>query len=537
MNPESYLRHVDGLRAVAVLSVLAYHLRVPHAGGGYVGVDVFFVISGYLITRLIVNELRRTGDFSFRRFYLRRIRRLFPALFTTLTLTTCAAYLLYSPQYFQNYGKELIATTLSFSNILFWIQSNYFAQASELKVLLHTWSLSVEEQFYLVWPALIVLATFRRRASRLWAMFVALGIASFIAIAPFARGNVGWLIGLLPWAADQLADGRTTVFYLTPFRVFEFSIGALVVGAGARLPTSRLMHEALMGSGIIMILLAVVLYTDRIFFPYFTALLPCIGAAMIIVATRAGIVGSLLTNRVAVGIGLISYSLYLVHWPIIVLYRYYKIIEFSGIERAWIALSSVALAWLMYFFVETRFRHPRAAGTQGATSDNRKFLTACASAAICACLLGGSAWAADGWAWRKPGALTPGMIEAGMQRRLIYVKDACRVVGIRDASACHSERPLQVLVLGNSHETDGYNAFYELYGSNPDVNLISFGTVNLCNIRFTPDGTPVSDTPAHQCDRRVAALADRKFLERLDVVVYSANIPFAKDKISDWQLL
>jgi len=150
-----YQRHIDGLRALAVLSVVFYHYGQPWFGGGYVGVDVFFVISGYLITNLIIGEISSTGDFSFKRFYIRRLRRLFPALAVTLILCLPLALALFSPVQLQDFGRALAAAVFSVSNILFWQESGYFDPMTHMRPLLHTWSLAVEEQYYLLWPALL----------------------------------------------------------------------------------------------------------------------------------------------------------------------------------------------------------------------------------------------------------------------------------------------------------------------------------------------------------------------------------------------
>lgn len=155
-NPSEYRSDIDGLRSIAVLSVILYHVQLSAFEGGFVGVDVFFVISGYLITRLIVKEVSSTGGFRFGNFYLRRIRRLFPAMFLTILLSLLFAVSLFSTEHLLRFGGAAISAVFSFSNVFFWTESGYFDSAADVKPLLHTWSLSVEEQFYLIWPAILV---------------------------------------------------------------------------------------------------------------------------------------------------------------------------------------------------------------------------------------------------------------------------------------------------------------------------------------------------------------------------------------------
>ena len=157
----NYRPDIDGLRALAVLCVIFYHLGFESFSGGYVGVDVFFVISGYLITNLIVDEVKETKSFNFANFYVRRARRLFPALFFTCLLSFIFAFLLFSPLHFDRFGGALTSTMMSISNFFFWNESGYFNASSDFKPLLHTWSLSVEEQFYFLWPATLVFLLIR----------------------------------------------------------------------------------------------------------------------------------------------------------------------------------------------------------------------------------------------------------------------------------------------------------------------------------------------------------------------------------------
>lgn len=221
----TYHRHIDGLRAISVLSVIFYHFGQPLFSGGYVGVDIFFVISGFLITKLILSELENTGTFNFKRFYIRRMRRLIPALLATLVGSLLCAAILYSPEQLSAFGKSLSSAILSVSNILFWTESGYFDADSHLKPLLHTWSLSVEEQFYLFWPAILVFFIgAQRNHSKIIYTLLFIGFFSFILNAIWVNGNFD-------------SDYKSTIFYLTPFRIFELTLGALAIFIASRLPS------------------------------------------------------------------------------------------------------------------------------------------------------------------------------------------------------------------------------------------------------------------------------------------------------------
>ena len=340
---DAYRPEVDGLRAVAVLVVLLFHAGAPGFSGGFVGVDVFFVISGYLITRLILGELDG-GRFRFSRFYGRRARRLFPAMFATLAATFVASVFVLSPSHLEELSLSLVHTLFSLSNVLFWRLSGYFDIGSEAKPLLHTWSLGVEEQFYLVWPISIFLAyRWRKRKG-------VLVLVSLVFVASLAAAEV---------AAGRSPDAA---FYLTPFRMCELALGGLCLWLERSAAARAGGREALTLLGLALIGFAVVTFLPGHRFPGLAAMVPCAGAALVIVAGRGRIAGALLANRLAVGIGLISYSLYLVHWPLLVLYRYGRGGETTPRERAILVAASILAATAMYLFVEQPFRRRRAGG-------------------------------------------------------------------------------------------------------------------------------------------------------------------------------
>ena len=333
----SYRPDIDGLRAVAVVPVVLYHFRVPGFGGGFVGVDVFFVISGFLITSLIFGEMH-AGEFSILRFYERRVRRIFPALFTVVAATLAVGVLVFFPRDLLRLAESAIATALFASNFDFWLQSGYFDVGADLKPLLHTWSLAVEEQFYLVFPALLRLLHTRRRRSLL-SFVVALAVVSF---------------GLSLWAVSR---HPSAAFYLAPYRTWELMLGAILALGEFPQPKSHLAADALSLTGLAAIGWAVFGFSETTPFPGANALFPCLGAAALIYsgATKGTICRGLAT-RPLVFVGLISYSLYLWHWPIHVYSTYVSSAVSSWAWRLALIALSFGLAILSWRFVEQPFR-------------------------------------------------------------------------------------------------------------------------------------------------------------------------------------
>jgi peptidoglycan/LPS O-acetylase OafA/YrhL len=330
---------IAGLRTVAVISVVLFHLKVSGFQGGFVGVDIFFVISGYLITRNILSDLQ-ANRFSFGQFYVRRTRRIYPALIFTVVATYLAGALWCSPEMFLDLAKECTHALLSISNVQYWRESHqYFAPNSDELALLHCWSLSLEEQFYLVWPVLIVLA---RKSGRTF---------QFIAIAAV----ISFLLSIFAVKTDPLA-----AFFLMPFRIFEFAVGALVLPLEKRFCLSDAAAEFLSVSGMVSIAGSVLLLESDM--PHLDALilLPCLGAAATIWASDKARSSKIITNPAMLAVGAISYSLYLCHWPIIFFGRFIfgdaAANSFAGILTMVASMSVVAAS--MYLLVERRFVQP-----------------------------------------------------------------------------------------------------------------------------------------------------------------------------------
>lgn len=389
-----YRADIDGLRAIAVLSVLLFHLDITVFSGGFVGVDVFFVISGFLITRLIVEEIKSTNDFSFINFYIRRARRLLPAFLTVLIITTAIAVLLFSPHDLENFGASAFHSIFSISNIYFWREAGYFDAGIKLNPLLHTWSLGVEEQFYLVWPFVVLFFATRFGINSIIKVLIFVIISSLILNLAFDDSVVFYFS---PNTTNQnLESIRAAMFYIGPFRNFELGIGALLVFFMHKRLGNNLINELLFLIGLAFVIVPFFVFDEQTTFPSYNALLPCFGTAMVIFANNPKYSGQILTNPLAVGIGLISYSLYLVHWPLIALYKYWTLQNLTSTEQLCIGVISILLAYSLYRFVEQKWRKPR----DKEKTTNAVFLVSIGTICVLLTLATSNMWAQNGWLWR-----------------------------------------------------------------------------------------------------------------------------------------
>lgn len=332
-----YRREIDGLRAVAVLPVILFHAGFSLFSGGFVGVDVFFVISGYLITSILIAELEQ-GNFSIAGFYERRARRILPALFVVMLACLPFAYLWMLPSQLKDFAQSLIAVVFFSSNILFWFEGGYFSGAAELKPLLHTWSLAVEEQYYLLFPiGLLVLWRFGRQ--RVFWSLVGVSVLSLV---------------MAEWSSR---NGTSANFYLAPTRAWELLAGSIC--AFMTVGKSQRSSNVLSAIGLAMILIAVFAYNENTPFPSVYALVPVVGTALIVLFAAEGTwVARLLGLRGFVGIGLISYSAYLWHQPLFAFARLRSLTEPSSALMAGLAGASFLLAWATWHWVEQEFRNP-----------------------------------------------------------------------------------------------------------------------------------------------------------------------------------
>jgi peptidoglycan/LPS O-acetylase OafA/YrhL len=335
---DRYRPDIDGLRAVAVLAVVAFHAFPEAVHGGFVGVDIFFVISGFLITGIIARELE-ADKFSLATFYARRVRRIFPALIVVLCAVLVLGWLWMLPGPYAQLSSDVFASAAFSANFALWQQSGYFDVEAARKPLLHLWSLGIEEQFYLLWPLVLMLAL-RLRLGLIW-------VACAGAVASFAL-NVA-LIDKYPVAT----------FYLPFTRAWELFAGGALACAWSRIDHGEAASNLRAGAGAVMIAIAIVALDPTRAFPGWWAALPVAGSALVLSAPLAWGCRKLLATRPMVWVGLISYPLYLWHWPLLVFFALIKFAPLTLLERALIVLLSVWLAWATYRFIEIPFRFGR----------------------------------------------------------------------------------------------------------------------------------------------------------------------------------
>ncbi len=475
---ERYRADIDGLRAVAIILVVLFH-GTRYVPGGFVGVDVFFVISGYLITLHIVKEID-AESFSIAKFYEKRVRRIFPALLVMLFFTFLAAWKLLLPDEFIDYSKSLLSAVFSVSNFYFWKHSDYFAEAQ--LPLQHTWSLAIEEQFYLLFPAfLLFLRKYMPRYFR--RAIVSVAVASFLlSVASVTR---------FPEAT----------FYLIPSRAWELLMGSMLAIDIFPRPSRGSLCQLLSAVGLALILAAGLFYSPATPFPGPAALLPCVGSVLIIGASdgKQTLIRRLLSTRPFVGLGLISYSLYLWHWPIIIFKRFDISLTFGGVASrlvpsltpsqaatvdgiAFTLTVSVVAATASWRFVEQPFRF----GSMRLRR-NRLFLCATAASALLAAVSVSIMWL-HGFPDRfSKRALK---VASGFDSHNEYRRGTCFLASNDHASTisntCVQLDPLKqnVLLIGDSHAAQLYHGLSMEFPSIHFLQATATGCKGVIDSRF-----------------------------------------------------
>lgn len=331
------IRPLEGYRAIAIITVLLFHLDFTFAKAGFLGVDIFFVISGFIITRNIHSQITQ-NRFSLPRFYFKRYRRLFPALLVTVIATIIGGFFILEVESYKKLGDSALFSILSVANINFWMEAGYFDDASDAKPLLHMWSLSVEEQFYLFWPAILLF----------------LGTAKvFKSLNPT---KIIVLLFLLSFGATICAStiSPSTAFYWFPFRVFQFMSGAIFAVVAVKLKSLNLMN-ALNLLGFVVFLLSCCLLSNTTNIA-FAGTIAALSGALLILTIESSVAHKIFGNKLMVFIGQHSYSMYLVHWPVIVLYKASNGGDLVLLEQISLGAVSIVLAVLLRRLVEQPLR-------------------------------------------------------------------------------------------------------------------------------------------------------------------------------------
>lgn len=472
-----YRSDIDGLRAIAILSVIFFHLEIEMFSGGYIGVDVFFVISGFLITKLIWLEYKDSSKLNFSNFYIRRLRRLFPALCFTLIITLIFSIFLFSPQLLERFGGSLFFSITNLSNFYFWSEADYFDFESTYKPLQHTWSLSVEEQFYLLWPLCLIFLLKLDKDQRCVKFFLLIIlIISLYGNLLFQNGDILWLNKILPW----FKEGWATIFYLAPFRFFEFSIGAILVWILAKQPKNKIILEMFLIIGLLMIFLSIFFYHENMAFPTYNGLLPCFGTALSIYGGTAKWSGTLLRNKLMTWIGLRSYSLYLIHWPIIVFYKYihFNILNYWDVIIIFF-LSTIASHW-MYKHVEKPFRQLK---NDNLEDNNKFFLIITLSLTLLLSILAISIWKNDGWTWRLADEQKKyNNLKGADFKRKYYGGRGSFGSSIKNLNSDIYPQTI-ILTAGDSHARHYINGLQNIFGDKSIQHVVegcSLATLNYC---------------------------------------------------------
>ena len=492
-----YRPEIDGLRALAVLPVIFYHAGVETMAGGFIGVDVFFVISGFLITTIIASELN-SQQFSIVSFYERRARRILPALIVVLAITSVLAVSIMLPFELVNYGKGLVGAVLFVSNIVLWKQAGYFAAEAEMNPLLHTWSLGVEEQYYLFFPlALMVIWRFRSQWALPLLMLATLGS-----------------LGLAEWASTRMPSAN---FYLLPTRIWELMSGAmLALWLMRRAQPQGLAAQLISMLGIMLIAACVFTYNDQTPFPSLYTIVPVLGAAAIILAASpATLAGKWLASKPLVMVGLMSYSAYLWHQPMMAFARILAAENHPSMAvMLALALLSLVLAWGTWKYVEQPFRNKH--------RFNRNWIfTASFTASALAVLLGVGLVVSKGLLSQYPEKEWP-IVEKTNVKFGEYVVAAHSMIL---AHPIEEDKPVLVIV-GDSFSQDFYNMLRENNAFMQYQHVALFVPAR-CQVFY---GKPYAEIEHHiaegdraMCARSILTDQQVETIRKADVVVFASK--------------
>ncbi len=499
-----YRPEIDGLRALAVIPVIFFHAGFNIFRGGFVGVDIFFVISGFLITSIILKEMEK-GQFSLVHFYERRARRIFPALFLVIFCSLPFAYFILLPDAMEDFSKSVISASTFWSNIFFWLQTDYFATQAELKPLLHTWSLAVEEQYYIFFPVFFILCW---RFGMRWII----GILVFAFIAS---------LSLAQWGAYNAPN---PTFYLLPMRGWELLIGAFVAIHLNRNSSqaSSFVQQSGSAIGLILILYSIFSFDKDTPFPSFYALVPTIGTALILLyANKDTFVHRLLSLKVFVLVGLMSYSAYLWHQPIFAFMRHATDSTPEPSIMLALCLTVFPLSYLSWKYVENPFRNK--------TKINRKSIF---TLSIIVILLASS--------FGLAGALTKGNFWRYSDDDMRIFKSRKNfgelvwlIKNEREGKPFVTDAGKKVLVVGDSNSGDLMNVLNAIQ-TDEQLQFSSIRVNNICGNLYVERTLFENNIPPSS--RKICRDADNLFTEKSKQLFMDADIVFIATGWQEWEV-
>ncbi|ELE8675264.1 acyltransferase [Escherichia coli] len=501
----AYRPDIDGLRAWAVISVILYHFGVGIFKGGFIGVDIFFVISGYLITKGILSQLEK-NKFSIKDFYARRVRRLFPALFATILITYVVCYFILSPADFMALSGSAVYAITGISNIYFWMGSGYFDQFASLKPLLHTWSLSVELQFYLVWPFLIILL------SKGGKNIVAVGIVLFV-------------VAMSAVSVMQAKSDSTSAFFMTQYRMHEFAIGGIAVLA-EKVNLSKLIKTIIYSVGLILVSIPVFTYDiSSINFPGYFSIIPCIGSAFLIISGSDIYLSRILSNKIASKVGEISYSMYLVHWPVFVFFNYFMLGNINAWTIFLMLFLTIIFSSILYVLIEKPLRNPI-----NIKISSTSFSLVCSLCTIIIVVIASSSWAGKGWEWRFNGEMKK-ITSIPMADAQDFTWKKQRELAARTDFEKSVDKP-KLLILGDSQSADIINMLNES-GYIDKYDIVARNVYAQCGTIYVPSAeedvyytsinknTMNSPQLISDCKNQTNSAMNKRLLSESDIIIIS----------------
>lgn len=491
-----YRKEIDGLRAFAIIPVIFFHAGLQSFSGGFVGVDVFFVVSGYLIATLIISQLS-INTFSLHHFYIRRVRRILPALFIMMLVSIPFAWILLLPSDMKEFSQSMVSVVIFLSNILFWMKSGYFDTSTEIKPLIHTWSLSIEEQFYILFPVMcIIIFKFSKRNFLL--------IFSLIA-----------LIGLLT-AQHITTNYPSMAFYMLPTRGWEIICGVLVAYMLQREYFLHLrgiiINQILSLAGFGLVLFSIITFNLNTPHPSLYTLIPVIGTMLLIFFTcEKTYIFKIFTNKYIVGIGLLSYSLYLLHQPIFAFAKYRLVDNLSISHVSIIVFISLIFAYFSYRIIESPFRDFE-------RISNKSLFNIIVAIAIVIFIIGLMGHRTNGFIDRNP--------PDHLSKNFYYDLQTSTILNGVDGNYCitniakfcrvHEGLETSILMVGDSHSGDFSNEFKK-YAQQNNINAIQ---LSMGGCSFSPLSFPRNNG---QCSKAIELLQNLIENKEISKIIFITN--------------